>query len=151
MPVPRRRSTYRARASGWSMADKQTMARGFLTDMEAGLSDQELKEKYNIYGRDFLIFKSAARDYLRKQKLDSTPPTRTIGAGRFLKDIRSGLDDEELMEKYRLSPRQLQGLFRELIEAGLVTPMELSSRLSITKSQVREAFEEMESAVNELD
>jgi hypothetical protein len=61
------------------------------------------------------------------------------------------MDDEALMTKYDLVPRQLQSIFRQLISAGLMTPMELSTRLSITKSQVREAFLEMGKAVSDLD
>jgi hypothetical protein len=68
-----------------------------------------------------------------------------------LADIKSGMDDEQLMIKYDLLPRQLQSVFRQIINAGLSTPMEMSQRLSITKSQVREAFVEMGKAIRELD
>jgi hypothetical protein len=72
-------------------------------------------------------------------------------AKEFLTDIRSGMDDEALMIRYGLQPRQLQSAFRQVINAGLATPLELSRRLSITKSQVREAFVEMGKAIGELD
>ena len=61
------------------------------------------------------------------------------------------MDDEALMIRYGLQPRQLQNAFRQIINAGLATPMELSKRLSITKSQVTDAFKEMGKAVAELD
>ncbi len=62
-----------------------------------------------------------------------------------------GMSDNELMEKYLLTRRALQSALRQLIELRLATPMELSNRLSITTSQVREAFVEMGKAIKELD
>ena len=58
---------------------------------------------------------------------------------------------KQLMVKYNLLPRHLQSAFRQIINAGLITPLELSNRLKITKSQVREAFVEMGKAIKELD
>jgi uncharacterized protein (DUF433 family) len=45
---------------------------------------------------------------------------REISAKNILRDIRSGLSDEELMEKYSLSPVALKALFGEMIAAGLL-------------------------------
>ncbi len=47
-----------------------------------------------------------------------------------LRDIRAGLDDAALMEKYSLSAKGLLYLFTKLVEAGFITQLELDSRIS---------------------
>jgi len=74
-----------------------------------------------------------------------------ISAKEVLEDLRSGMDDDTFMVKYKLSYRQLQGLFRKMIKAGFVTPIELADRLCVTSSQVTEALDQVEKAVKELD
>jgi hypothetical protein len=78
-------------------------------------------------------------------------PTVQINARNVLEDLRNGIDDEGLMVKYNLSYRQLQRLFRKLILAEYISPMELAERLCVTKSQVMEAFVDMQRAMDELD
>jgi len=78
-------------------------------------------------------------------------PKLMISAKDVLDDLRSGLDDEGFMRKYGLSYRQLQNLFRKMIKAGLVTPMELAERLCVTQSQVTEALKQVNKALEELD
>ena len=58
-----------------------------------------------------------------------TPKTE-VRAREALHDIRAGLDDFELMEKYRLTDKGLQSLFRKLIAAGLLSPLEIDDRQS---------------------
>jgi hypothetical protein len=131
------------------MLDEQVQE--FIADVRAGLSDDTLKRKYSLSGQKFLIAKASAKDYLAKVKRESAKPTRTIDGKQFLTDLESGLDDDALMMRYNLTQRQLQRLFRQLISAGLVTALQISKRLSITKSQVTEAFVEMGKAIKELD
>ena len=57
-------------------------------------------------------------------------PKTEIRAKAALHDIRAGLDDFELMEKYKLTDKGLQSLFRKLIGAGLLSPAELDDRQS---------------------
>lgn len=129
-------------------SENQTLQ--FLKDIVAGLSDEELREKYNLSGKKFYLYKAAAMDYLAKQRAQRAGK-RKISAKQILADINAAMDDESLMIKYDLTQRQLQTLFRQIISAGLATPMQLSRRLSITKSQVSEAFVEMGTAIKELD
>jgi len=75
----------------------------------------------------------------------------TISAREVLTDLKSGLDDEGFMIKYNLTYRQLQRLFRKMIQSGFVTPLELAQRLCVTHSQVTEALREVKDAVDELD
>ena len=43
----------------------------------------------------------------------------------FLKDLRSGMADQELMEKYKLTPRGLGALLRNLVNAEVISFREL--------------------------
>ncbi|MBI5570648.1 MAG: hypothetical protein HY914_11950 [Desulfomonile tiedjei] len=123
----------------------------FLRDVQDGLSDDALQLKYKLSGKKFYLYKAVAKDYLAKKQSETNPLRRKISAKQVLADIRSGMDDESLMTRYNLSHRQLQSLFRKIIGAGLATPLELSARLSVTKSQVAEAFVEVGNAMKELD
>ena len=126
-------------------------AREFVNDVKAGLPDDAIRKKYNLSNEKFFIYKAAALDFLAGQRTRAEGPKRTISAKEILADMKAGMDDNALMTKYELTARQLQSVFRQIIRAGLATAMELSSRLSITKSQVREAFEETGKAIRELD
>jgi len=75
----------------------------------------------------------------------------SISAQEVLNDLKSGLDDQGFMIKYKLSYRQLQRLFRKMIQAGVVSPMELAQRLCITDSQVTEVLRQTKDAIGELD
>ena len=122
-----------------------------MADVRARISDEALQKKYGFPSKKFYLYKASALDIIAKE--DAQKPRRSIriNAKEFLADIRSGMDDEALMIKYGVLPRQLQSAFRQIINGGLATPMELSKRLSITKSQVREAFVEVGKAIAELD
>ncbi len=128
-----------------------TITRDFVADVRAGLKDEVLQSKYGLSGKEFYLHKATALDIIAKQRPPEFTKKIKIKAKQFLVDIRSGMDDEALMIRYNLLPRQLQSVFRRIIDAGLITPLELSNRLQITKSQVREAFVEMGKAVRELN
>ncbi|HMK34132.1 MAG TPA: hypothetical protein VK463_03620 [Desulfomonilaceae bacterium] len=53
---------------------------------------------------------------------------KTINARQAVKDIRSGMADPELMEKYELSAGKLQVLFTKLVDTGLLDRSEVQSR-----------------------
>ncbi len=76
---------------------------------------------------------------------------RTLKAAPFIKDLRAGVGDEQLMEKYRLSPSQLEKAFRKLVDAGAIAEMELFMRTSISDSTVTKAFVDSQRAIAELD
>jgi hypothetical protein len=129
-----------------------TKARQFVADVRAKISDETLQEKYGFSRKKFYFYKASALDIIAKEDAQRKHKRSIkVSAKEFLIDIRSGMDEEALMIRYGLEPRQLQSAFRQIINAGLATPMELSKRLSITKSQVREAFVEVGKAIKELD
>jgi uncharacterized membrane protein (DUF485 family) len=53
---------------------------------------------------------------------------RKITARELLADVKQGLGDPALMEKYKLSAQGLQSVFQKLVKAGLMTQAELDSR-----------------------
>ncbi|MBI5571426.1 MAG: hypothetical protein HY914_15895 [Desulfomonile tiedjei] len=78
-------------------------------------------------------------------------PKIRIDAREVLRDLRSGMDDQELMTKFSLSYRQLQRLFRKLILADLISPLELASRLCVTESQITETLDGVAKVAKDLD
>lgn len=55
----------------------------------------------------------------------SSEPKRTINAKEAAADIRSGMTSSDLMQKYRVSAKGLEVLFRKLVDAGLLHENEL--------------------------
>ena len=126
--------------------------REFIADVKAGMTDVDLSKKYGLSGKNLVLYKIAVKDRIdREADREAFSKSRSISAKQLLSDIRSGLDNDELMLKHELSPRQLQAAFRQIIAAKLMTPIELANRLSITRSQVTEAFQEVQEAMKELE
>ncbi len=61
---------------------------------------------------------------------------REIRAKEALGDIREGMDDLALMEKYKINDRGLRSLFRKMVAAGLLTQQEIDGRDSAFLSTV---------------
>lgn len=55
-------------------------------------------------------------------------PKQLISARDFVQDMRSGMTDSRLIEKYNLSPNRLQRLFKKLLDAKAMTAEELEGR-----------------------
>jgi uncharacterized protein (DUF433 family) len=124
----------------------------FIRDLKAGLSDAELAEKYALTPKSLLLHKNAVKEFIDQQKRATQPkPVLRIQAKDVLEDLGAGTSDEDMMSKYGLTRRQLQRLFRKMIRAGFLTPLQLANRLSITESQVYEAFEEAAKAKEEME
>ena len=126
-------------------------ARQFVDDIKAGVPDPTLQRKYSLQSDKFFIYKAAALDFIAAQQAKTQGAKRQINARQILADIKKGMDNDDLMAKYCLNARQLQSVLRKMIHAGLITALELSRRLSITRSQVMEAFQETGKAIRELD
>ena len=69
-----------------------------------------------------------------------TVPKRKTKAKSFVKDLREGMGDRQLMEKYVLSSNQLRRVFRRLIDGGALDEMELYMRTSLSDSSISKAF-----------
>ncbi len=53
---------------------------------------------------------------------------KDINARDVIADLRAGMDDIDLMKKYRLSAMGVESLFKKLLAAGLVSPHEVQQR-----------------------
>ncbi|AFM27467.1 ankyrin repeat domain-containing protein [Desulfomonile tiedjei] len=65
-----------------------------------------------------------------------------ISARSIVDDIRSGMTDLELEQKYGLSSDALQYILRRLCEADVITQLELYERTTLSDSDMHRAFEE---------
>ena len=79
-----------------------------------------------------------------------TTSKRKIKAKPFVRDLRTGMGDRELMEKYTLSESQLHKLLHKLVEAGAIDEMELFMRTSLDDSTITRAFVDNQCAMEEM-
>lgn len=82
---------------------------------------------------------------------DSLTERRLVRARELLADVQAGVGDTLLMEKYRLSAEQLNKVLRKLLDADLITHMQLFERTSLSDTQVTKAFVETGRAIEELN
>lgn len=76
---------------------------------------------------------------------------RKIKVREFVGDIRSGIDDSALMDKYDLSENQLQKVFQKLLDADFITHVELWERARLSETGITKAFMDAQNAIDELD
>jgi hypothetical protein len=70
------------------------------------------------------------------------PKAQIIKGTEFVKDIRSGMVDFELSEKYGLTVPDFDRVLGCLVDAGLITKGELQERQQLSDSQILRAFVE---------
>lgn len=71
---------------------------------------------------------------------------RTISGKAIAADVVGGMGDTLLMERYNLTPNQLELVLRRLLNANLITDMQLYERTSLSDSIITKAFVEKEKA-----
>jgi hypothetical protein len=76
-----------------------------------------------------------------------TTSKRKIKAKPFIRDLRNGVGDRELMEKYALSESQLHKVFHKLADAGAIDEMEFFMRTSLSDSTITKAFVDIQHTV----
>jgi hypothetical protein len=79
-----------------------------------------------------------------------TTSKRKIKAKPFIRDLRNGMSDRELMEKYALSESQLHKLFHKLVDSGAIDEMEFFIRTSLSDSTITRAFVDTQCAMEEM-
>ena len=67
-----------------------------------------------------------------------------LTAAQMVRDIRSGMSDFELGEKYRLTQKEFHLALNALIDSGLMTRQQLEERQQLSDSQIIRAFIEAE-------
>jgi hypothetical protein len=76
---------------------------------------------------------------------------RTLKAKAIVQDVQAGMGDSLLMKKYQLSAKQLETVLRRLVEADLISHLQLYERTTLSDTQVTRAFVEAQQAIRELD
>jgi hypothetical protein len=76
---------------------------------------------------------------------------RTLKAKAVVQDVHAGMGDSLLMKKYQLSAKQLETVLRRLVEADLISHLQLYERTSLSDTQVTRAYMETQQAIQELD
>jgi hypothetical protein len=71
---------------------------------------------------------------------------RTINGKAIAADVVEGMGDVLLMERYNLTPNQLELVLRKLLDANLITDMQLYERTTLSDSIITKAFVEKEMA-----
>lgn len=66
---------------------------------------------------------------------DHSTGKRKLSAAQIVNDLRSGMTNDQIAEKYRISPGKLQTVFRRLLAAGSIETDELEGRLFATNSE----------------
>ncbi len=68
------------------------------------------------------------------EKAKAARAKRQVKPAEFLSDVRAGLDDAGLMQKYRISAHEVLKVMSKLIWRGLMSPTELHMRRSLAKT-----------------
>lgn len=127
----------------------QISSRQAVEAIRSGMSDLALMEKFALSARGLqkLFKKLVAAGELEQLEVHArllasqqshvvdliiSRPVQTkkarIEADKALEDIRAGVSDGELMQKYNISAKGLESLFRKLLAASLISRRELSAR-----------------------
>jgi hypothetical protein len=131
------------------MAKYRLSAKGlqslFTKLIEAGVITQELLDKRSpalagtaVVAEPEDLTKSDALKTATRQLRKKTPSG--INALDAVRNIRAGLSDGELMDRYRLSARGLQSLYAQLIGAGLIKPADLNRAVHMMDDTTVEVF-----------
>jgi uncharacterized protein (DUF433 family) len=120
---------------GKSMLVKPRIKAGdAVRDIRLGMTDSQLMEKYGISAKglhslfakliEAEVITAAEIDQRREDYHDTTIIER-MGEEDIIEDIRSGMTDSKLMEKYGLSADGFQMVLQMLIETNAITLQEL--------------------------
>jgi hypothetical protein len=71
-------------------------------------------------------------------------PKRQIAVKPFLDDMKAGLTDLQLMEKYKVSSRGLQRVFKKLLDANAISPAQLRGRVPSFEDTVNLSFDSLQ-------
>jgi uncharacterized protein (DUF433 family) len=128
-------------------------------DLRSGMARSDIMTKYqlsteglervlkslleaNAISPDELETFRSSRDKERTAELTRhSVSKKTIKAKELLADIRAGLDDAGLMEKYGFSKGGILKALNRLIWEGLMSPSELADRRSLAKTLYMPVFE----------
>jgi len=129
------------------------------SDLRSVMAPSELMKKYQLSteGLERSLNRLIEKDDISQDELErfrsSLNEQRALKSGRhsggkkglkakeLLADIRSGVDDEGLMEKYGFSRGGILKALNQLVSKGLMSPSELAERRSLAKTLYMPVFE----------
>jgi len=117
------------------MASREEIAKEVLNYIRTGSEDVELREKYGhcYEGLQTLMKDLADSGFLdpadQQYLYNLTSERRKVSARQLLTAIRDGDGRTELMDKFALSPRGLQKVLRQLVNAKVLNPATLIPEL----------------------
>jgi DNA-binding Lrp family transcriptional regulator len=107
-------------------------ARDFLRDIRIGMSDVDLMAKYELsaksLGTVFEQMENAGISICREKTLAAGSKNK-VRINEVVKDIRSSLTKQELMEKHRLTSRGLSWVLTKLISMGAISWEEIYGKV----------------------
>jgi hypothetical protein len=116
------------------MAEREVNVRQALKDILGGMDDRSLMEKYRLTPKGLRHLYEELVDaglLMRADKKYVMPPRKRIITGQIVNDIRSGMTDSQLMDRYRLSHVELQITCKLLVERKFITQEEIDNRAPI--------------------
>lgn len=84
----------------------------------------------------FCLFEEALLGEHSIQETPQMPTKRSIRAKEIVSDIRAGMTNHQLMEKYQVSLDKLQNIFKQLLDARAVERSELGPLISVPHSRI---------------
>ncbi len=130
-----------------SLADT-TITKAFVDTQK---SVEELDEDYPGRPDTSRTFRVSPHPPAPSRRKVSSQPRKTIRTHDIVNDLEGGVDDSALMEKYGLSPQQLELIFKKLLDAGLITIEQLYGRTGISGTAITKAFVDVYQSLAELD
>jgi uncharacterized protein (DUF433 family) len=101
-----------------------------VNDIRAGMTDSEMMEKYGLSAKGLhrLFSKLLDIEAITQSEMErrsacyhDTIVIRQLDSGNMVDDLRSGMSDSELMNKYGLSAEGLRRAFQGMIDAKVIT------------------------------
>jgi hypothetical protein len=139
------------------MGKRQISISEAVKDIRSGMDDAELMAKYQLksIGLQSLFKKLVSIGQMTQEELGGRMPGFTaaaavsgmpqgsrprapveIRAKDVVNDIRSGMTDQDLMEKYRVTSAGLEDLFDQLLKSGVVRQFEIDERMPMLDATV---------------
>jgi Mor family transcriptional regulator len=149
---------YKLTVKGLDSVFRKMIAAGLISQQELNARKIGYEEAVDFSGhstvheQESALIPSNMKQFDERDAIRGEPAQlRKLKAKDVAKDVYSGMGDTLLMKKYRLNPEQLESVLRKLLEADLITHMQLYERTSISDSQITRAFVESGKAIGELD
>jgi Mor family transcriptional regulator len=105
------------------MAVRKVPQNQVLEDIRSGMDETAIRKKYNLSAQGV----KRLYEKLIEAKLlgpDLKPPSRRLNLLQFLADIRAGMSNPDIMEKYKLSEDMLRQVSKKLLDARMTRSVE---------------------------